>query len=139
MIETAWKDTHVAAAVSPAAVLPMPSSSGRTVLSAIERSVVQLSQWDSLSSLPDRFPWKIRLSRWLGMEEIPNALADPRLEALRRFAVAARLRHRVDEFGLDLLVSAGFSVGQVEEVERLVAFEPQIAALERTYADCVTA
>lgn len=139
MIETAWNDTYVTSAVSPAAFDPMPTSSDRTVLSAIERSVVQLSQWDSLSSLPDGHPWKTRLSRWLGMEATPNALADPRLEALRRFAVAARLRHRVDEFGLDLLVGVGFSVRQVEEVERLVASARQIAASELPYADCVTA
>lgn len=88
-------------------------------LTDVERMVVNLSRWDARSSLKERHPWQAGVARWLGVQE-HNALADPYLEALRRYAVASRLRHR--EAGLDvhLLLVAGFSIGQADEVETLV-------------------
>ncbi len=89
------------------------------VLTATDRMVIELSRRDPAPSVapPSRF-----FGRLFGARQ-PSALACPRLEALRRFAIHYRLRG-------DAL--------PVEEHERLIEAgygEPQISAIIRVLRD----
>lgn len=93
-------------------------------LSPVERQVLLMAIRDPISSL--RTPGRMaRLVSILFGVEGPNSLADPRLEALRRFAVLARIGR---ESSLEL-VSAGYSASAIEEARRIAA--PRAVANER--------
>lgn len=77
-------------------------------LAPLERTVVALALRDPLWSVPGRRTWLNRddqRGRWLH-------LANPRLEALRRFVV---LRRHGREGQDETLLTAGFSPGQILE------------------------
>lgn len=97
-----------------------PFSAKPVGLSELERSVIRLSRWDPWSSLHFADDWKSRIASWLGAYP-PNALADPRLEAIRRYAVATRLRRGNDRVMAELLRGTDLSGEQAEELERIVA------------------
>jgi hypothetical protein len=89
---------------------------------ATEWRVIRLSAGDDQSTLRDRTVGPIgRLTRWLFGLEQPNRFADPRLEALRRFAVA----HRVHGEGgsahfREALLAAGYSQAHIDLVRATV-------------------
>lgn len=62
----------------------------------------------------------MRLMRCLGVKTA-NALADRRLEALRRHAVILRVRGRASDDDLERLFAAGFDSGQDALIEQMVA------------------
>lgn len=80
---------NAAFAGMPAASSPAPAPRGATGLAALDWLVVALAERDGLSSL--REPGRIAsaLGRLFGSGRTGSRLADPRLEALRRFAVFA--------------------------------------------------
>lgn len=89
-------------------------------LSDVQLAVVRLSRGDTLSSLADREARGRRLARLFGIRT-SNPLADPGLEALRRYAVTIRLRHGDGDYAVEPLLAAGYSAGQVAAVDHLVA------------------
>src|SRR5262249_10354936 len=90
-------------------------------LSGLERDVLLLSRRDDLASL-DGPRWHHRFR----MLRVPTVLADPRLEALRRFAVLFR-RHgdRIAQAEEDRLVAMGYSAGQIAQIRDHIRREPR--------------
>lgn len=111
--EMVWSTRFVARA--PARIEPL--------LQRVERDVLLASRRDKVSSLGRKTPLGRRIGRMLGLQTA-NRLADPRLEALRRFAVLLRRRDdRLSATEQARLVTAGFSPLQVAEVRRLIEAE----------------
>jgi len=87
-------------------------------LTPLERAVVALSRQDPVSSLRSRS----RKRGWiLGLPTGPLPLANPRLEALRRYAILCRVRGatRVEDERARL-GEAGFGPRKIEEIDDLV-------------------
>lgn len=89
-------------------------------LTRLERLTIHIARNDGIDSLtqPERGN---RFTRWLFRADQPNPLADPRLEALRRYAVLLRLR--ADAMPADetrRLLDAGFAAAALPEIHRLV-------------------
>jgi hypothetical protein len=113
------RDGPVAPAAHPSTDVPV--GSGSVVdLSDLDRRVVLRSARDPLSSLQQRRPASRMLMGWLFGREA-NALADPRLEALRRFAVILRIHGLVTNAELDRFHAAGFNARSAAAVEQMVA------------------
>lgn len=92
-------------------------------ISTLERRTIELSLRDARSSIDEPTRMRRALARLLSPPR-QTRLADPRLEALRRFAVLYRLHGsamRTEE--VDRLLTAGFAATQA------VAFERQIDSL----------
>lgn len=87
-------------------------------LTPLERAVVALSCKDPVSSLRPRN----RRRGWiLGLSTGPLPLANPRLEALRRYAILRRV-HGAGRTGAEreLLREAGFDDRKIEAIDDLV-------------------
>ena len=99
-----------------------------SLVGALDRTVVELARADSRWSL--RAPGRIDvLLRWMFGITSTNRLADPRLEALRRFAVLLRLRgDRLPALETDRLIAAGYLREAVEELRRMIRGSAPIAA-----------
>jgi hypothetical protein len=97
---------------------PEPSADPFTDL---EWTVVRLARQDRPSST--RSPGRLRRAfRWIFATKPTNQLADPRLEALRRFSIIAwRRRGPIPPEALSELESAGFSVEQGDALVRWIA------------------
>jgi len=92
---------------------PVPASP--TGLTALEWSVVALAQRDRMSSLRTPSPVSIALGKVFGTRRRDPALADERLEALRRMAVLSWHRgFAVPVHELAAFFRAGFSTDQYE-------------------------
>ena len=88
------------------------------VLTALERQVVALAAREPLSSLATaRRP----IARALFGVEPARALADPRLEALRRFVVQFRHGHRSAPGSGEALVDMGFAPGLLADLRATIA------------------
>lgn len=98
-------------------------------LTPLERAVVALSRSDSIASLRP----KNRRRGWiLAWRTDPLPLANPRLEALRRYAVLCRLRGAARvEAERALLREAGFSSQTIEEIDDLIDPSPQRRRTQR--------
>ncbi|HTU09618.1 MAG TPA: hypothetical protein VMG08_01870 [Allosphingosinicella sp.] len=87
----------------------------------LEQTVIALAEADPVASLgaPSRFA---RLfERWFGFKR-HNPLADKRLEALRRFAVLARVAAgRLPAEEVKRFLAAGFSLSQARALQRRAA------------------
>ena len=94
---------HLPAAAAPRPVAPAPA------FTPVELSVIGLARVDGLATLRPR-NWLTRLAERLFGVGRPNPLADPRLEALRRFALIVR-NHRGDppQGEIDRFLAAGFT------------------------------
>jgi hypothetical protein len=90
-----------------------------TRLSAQERLVVLLSRTDPLWSLRPRHTHS-RALRFLFGIEAPHHLADPKLEALRRYAVTYRLRDASVSEVEEGALQAGFGTSQIAQVRHMV-------------------
>lgn len=104
----------------PAAASSLQNSRFIPALTKLERLAIHIAQSDGIDSLaqPERGN---RFTRWLFRSDRPNPLADPRLEALRRYAVLLRLRG--DAMPSDetrSLLDAGFARETLNEVHHLV-------------------
>jgi hypothetical protein len=90
------------------------------LLQRIERDVLLASRHDRPSSLERTSLLGRWIARLFGFET-SNRLADPRLEALRRFAVLLRRRgDRLPRCEEARIAAAGFTPTQVSEIRRLV-------------------
>jgi hypothetical protein len=115
-----------------AARLPIPAA---PPLQRIERDVLLASRRDRPSSLGQTGWFGRGIGRLFGFAKV-NRLADPRLEALRRFAVLLRRRgDRLPAVEERRILAAGFSSAQVAEVRRLIAGEtpPRRRTWKRRY------
>ena len=94
----------------------------------LERSVVALARNDSRRSL--RAPGRIdAFLRWIFGITPTNRLADPRLEALRRFAVLLRLRgDRLPAQETQSLIAAGYRHEALDEIRRMIRGSGRVAA-----------
>ena len=90
-------------------------------LSALEWSVVALARRDRISSLGEPSRIATAMGRLFGTRNNP-ALADPRLEALRRLAVLAWHRGYVlPKSELKRFLAAGFTTDQFETLLRSIS------------------
>ncbi|MBB3957519.1 hypothetical protein [Novosphingobium sediminicola] len=104
----------------PAEARSAQNSRFAPALTKLERLAIHIARSDGIDSLaqPERGN---RFTRWLFRADRPNPLADPRLEALRRYAVLLRLRG--DAMPADetrRLLDAGFARETLNEVHHLV-------------------
>ncbi|MDH7640924.1 hypothetical protein [Sphingomonas oryzagri] len=111
--------------------VPVPAC---VALARVERDVLLASRRDRVSSLRGNSPPSRWIARLFGIEPA-NRLADPRLEALRRFAVLLRRRgDRLPATEQTRIVAAGFTPLQVAEVRRLLQAErPTRVGWKRRY------
>jgi hypothetical protein len=87
----------------------------------LEQTVIVLAEADPVASLgaPSRFARFFE--RWFGFKR-HNPLSDKRLEALRRFAVLARVaRGRLPADEVRRFLAAGFSLSQARALQRRAA------------------
>jgi hypothetical protein len=113
----AYLDQHSAfvAGAEPIAVPADVAKQSLPDFSPLEWTVIGLARHDRLSSLtrPGRFGQI--LSRLFGIGGNQSWLADPKLEALRRFAVRAwREGNRIPDRHRGDFLSAGFSTDQLD-------------------------
>ncbi|MES2339179.1 MAG: hypothetical protein V4537_13880 [Pseudomonadota bacterium] len=103
-----------------AAATAAPRHDAVSLVAPLERQVVQLARADGRWSL--RTHGRIdTLLRWVFGVKPVNRLADPRLEALRRFAVMARLRgDRLPPQETERLIAAGFVREAIDEIRRMI-------------------
>jgi hypothetical protein len=93
-------------------LIAVTADADRTGFSALEWSVVALARRDSIASLEKPGRIAVALGALFGDRRNPR-LADPRLEALRRFVVLARhLRDRLPDREIGRFLSAGFTRAQ---------------------------
>ncbi|GAA0674750.1 hypothetical protein FHT00_000758 [Sphingomonas insulae] len=112
---TTWDADTTATAPRPVAD-PVPVAASTARLSALEWSVVALAAKDPLSSLRTPGRMAIAMGALFG-DRRRSALADPRLEALRRIAVLGRHQgYTVAPTEIRAFVAAGFSEDQYELV-----------------------
>ncbi|WP_066719052.1 hypothetical protein [Sphingomonas pituitosa] len=99
---------------------PAPRHDAVPHIAPLERQVVQLSRLDGRATL--RAPGRIdALIGLLFGGQRTNGLADPRLEALRRYAVMFRLQgEALPQAETDRLLGAGFLREAIEEIRELV-------------------
>ena len=128
--ERAWSPRFAARA--PVRIEPL--------LRRVERDVLLASRRDTVSSLDKATPLGRWAGRMLGFQAV-NRLADPRLEALRRFAVLLRRRgDRLPAAEQARIVAAGFSPLTVAEIRRLIEAErtPRRTPWKRRYVAAAT-
>jgi hypothetical protein len=99
--------------VEPYRLPPMEPASFTT----LEEQVIALACTDRLGSI-EAPGWIERLvTKLFGLNPERRALADPRLETLRRAVVVARHRHHLPDMQAAELREAGFAVAQVRAIE----------------------
>jgi hypothetical protein len=88
------------------------------IFSALEEQVIALACMDRMGSLEPPGPIDRLMKLLFGIEPKSRALADPRLELLRRAVVVGRHRHHLPDMQAAELRQNGFSIAQVREIER---------------------
>lgn len=102
------------------AVKPIAQFAERGIpLTVLEQTVVALSLRDDIRSFAAPGGLRQMIFRLFG-STLPNRLSDPKLEALRRFAVVSRERSGDLQEERVLFQAAGYTVGNGVEVERLL-------------------
>lgn len=111
-----------------AAAVTAPRHDSIVRLAPLERQVIQLASHDGASSL--RTPNRVDAAlQWLFGWKPASKLADPRLEALRRYAVTLRLRgDALPAAETDRLLGAGFAAQAIDEIRRMVRGSARAAA-----------
>jgi hypothetical protein len=89
------------------------------LLSPLEQQVIALARLDGMGSLEPPGPIDRLMTLLFGIQPKSRALADPRLELLRRAVVVGRHRHHLPDMQAAELRQNGFSIAQVREIERL--------------------
>lgn len=87
--------------------------------SDLERSVIHLSRNDPVSSIPGLRNWRVFVARLSGAGRT-NALANDRLEELRRFAILVRVHDDPGDDALDRFLDAGYTVEQAGHIQAVV-------------------
>jgi hypothetical protein len=107
-------DGHLAGSVEP----PRPKPDEIVEFAPIEEQVMTLARTDGLGSIepPGRIERVFR--KIFGLDPEHKALADPRLEALRRAFVVAHHRHHLPDVQAAELRENGFTVPQIRMIER---------------------
>lgn len=107
-------DGHLAGSVE----LSRPKPDEIVEFEPLEEQVMALARTDGLGSI--ELPGRIeRLFRKIfGLNPVQKALADPRLEALRRAFVVAHHRHHLPDVQAAELRENGFTVPQIRMIER---------------------
>jgi hypothetical protein len=115
----AFLDFHQAPATGLAPVVfPFRFAEPAPMFDHLERQVLTLARGDGAPSLA-RHPRIARLLERLFDRRRPNPLADPRLEALRKLAVTARLRGaRSVAAEVRRFMAAGYTRAQADAVLR---------------------
>ena len=103
----------VIADIAPFRLSPMEPAE----FSSLEEQVIVLAKTDGLGSIeaPSRIERFVK--RLFGLNEDRRALADPRLEVLRRAVVVTRHRHHLPDMQAAELREAGYSVAQIRAIE----------------------
>lgn len=104
---------------NPAAYYAEPATrSTSEAISQLERQVIALSRSDPVSSLRQAG----RLSRWIFGRNVDfPPLADPKLEALRRYAILRRVYgERLDVEEVEKFQNAGFMFERQRNIDLLI-------------------
>ena len=113
----AYLDHASAFAAAGAHPVPAPWAQpveGKSEFTALEWTVIALAQRDGIASLKSPGPLSRALGGLFGLGRA-SALADPRLEALRRIAVHAWHRgYTLPVSEMKRFLAAGFTAGQTE-------------------------
>jgi hypothetical protein len=99
--------------IEPFRLQPMEPAS----FSALEEQVIALARADRLGSIETPGPIERLVTKLFGLNSDRRALADPRLETLRRAVVVGRHRHHLPDMQAAELREAGFSVAQIRVIE----------------------
>jgi hypothetical protein len=92
---------------------------GRVEFTPLEQQVIELARTDRFASLEAPGRIERMFSFVFGLNPGRRALADPRLEALRRAVVVARHRHHLPDTHAAELREVGYSVGHIRMIEGL--------------------
>jgi hypothetical protein len=112
--ELSERDGHLVGSVEPS----RPKPDEPVEFAPIEEQVMALARTDGLGSIepPGRIERVFR--KVFGLDPEQKALADPRLEALRRAFVVAHHRHHLPDVQAAELREKGFSVTQIRTIEQ---------------------
>ena len=98
-----------------------PSAPQAARFAPLELEVIALAEADPVASIGPPTRFHRFFERWFGFK-LPNPLADERLEALRRFAVLARVTAgRLPAEEVKRFLAAGFSLLQARALQRRAA------------------
>lgn len=99
--------------IEPYRLPPMEPAS----FSALEEQVIALARTDRLGSIEAPGVIERLVTKLFGLNPERRALADPRLETLRRAVVVAHHRHHLPDMQAAELREAGFTVAQIRAIE----------------------
>lgn len=99
--------------VEPYRLPPMEPAS----FSALEEQVIVLARTDRLGSIEAPGLVERMVTKLFGLNLERRALADPRLETLRRAVVVTCHRHHLPDMQAAELREAGFTVAQIRAIE----------------------
>jgi hypothetical protein len=90
---------------------------GPLAFTPLEEQVIELAQTDGPASLEAPGLVERLLKTIFGLRSATRALADPRLEALRRAVVVTRHRHHLPDAQAAALREAGYAPTQIRMIE----------------------
>ena len=97
---------------------PIPGRSDEDRFDPLELRVIALAEADPVASIGSPTRFRRSVERWFGFK-LPRPLANERLEALRRFAVLARVSGgRLPAEEVRNFLTAGFSLLQARSLQR---------------------
>lgn len=99
--------------VAPYRVPPMEPAT----FTDLEEQVIALARTDRLGSIEKPGRLERMVTKLFGLNSERRALADPRLETLRRAIVVAHHRHHLPDMQAAELREAGFTVAQIRAIE----------------------
>jgi hypothetical protein len=98
-----------------------PAAQQEARFAPLELRVIALAEADPVASIGPPTRFHRFFERWFGFK-LPNPLADERLEALRRFAVLARVTAgRLPAEEVRRFLAAGFSLPHARALQRRAA------------------
>jgi hypothetical protein len=90
---------------------------GPVAFTALEEQVIALALTDRLGSIEEPGRIERLFATLFGLRSSRRALADPRLEALRRAIVIAHHRHHLPDAQASALREAGYALAQIRMIE----------------------
>ena len=90
---------------------------GPLAFTPLEEQVIELAQADGPGSLEAPGPVERLIKTLFGLRSAKRALADPRLEALRRAVVVTRHRHHLPDAQAAALREVGYAPTQIRMIE----------------------
>ncbi|MBX7489817.1 hypothetical protein K3177_15015 [Qipengyuania sp. GH25] len=101
----------------------------KIVLTDLEKATISLSRGDHILTLAKRSEFQASIDRLSGLKP-SNSLADPALDALRRFAITMRFGLPVEGQALDDLFAVGYTCVHAELVRQALREECQQSKLD---------